>query len=243
VEIIEDRWLSERFRHPVFTVRATGDGDHEALSKHATGQGHATYQARVPVAEVSSLLVLMETGMQVVSVNLTLSHDLRELPAPTSPEGLELRVADPERDTALPELAERAFSHSRFHQDPDIPDPVAARIKRDWAENCLRGARGDQLLVAARGGQAIGFLVGMTANDFPTIDLIAVDPAAQRTGVGRSLVERFTADSAAAGAPRARVGTPAANKTAIRFYQRLGWTLEHAAYDLHMHVGTEGAGG
>ena len=47
-------------------------------------------------------------------------------------------------------IAQRDFSVSRFHLDPQIPDEVARTIKRDWVDNFFAGARGDRMLVVER---------------------------------------------------------------------------------------------
>ena len=96
--------------------------------------------------------------------------------------------------------------------------------------------------MVASDGVAVGFLAviagtfeGATAR---TIDLIAVSDERQGEGVGRALVLRFLEESTGL-ADVATVGTQTANEAAIRFYERLGFTVAATAYDLHGHVGLD----
>jgi ribosomal protein S18 acetylase RimI-like enzyme len=233
VEISEDSWLSERFGHPVFTVRGP-----DGLAAHAATQERATYQARVAAGDVGGLAGLESAGMRVVNVTLTLTADPAVVPLGGS--NGEVREADPERDQALLEVARRSFRYTRFHLDPDVPQDVADRIKHDWVWSYLNGRRGDELLVAIRNGEPVGFLCGMAgtgdARRLRVIDLIGVAPEEQGSGAGRALVSAFL-ERAAGRCDTVEVGTQLANTQATAFYERLGFVATRAAYDLHLHVG------
>jgi ribosomal protein S18 acetylase RimI-like enzyme len=218
VDIAEDGWLSERFGHPVFTVRSLDGGD---LSRAGT------YQAKVASADVARLHRFCDAGFRVVCTSVT----LRREPAPIDG-GAGVRPLDPDRDAAVPDIAAEAFSLSRFHLDPNVPDEVAVRIKRDWAQAYLDGTRGDGALVVEADGQVVGFLGVVAAGDVRVIDLIAVAPSAQGRGAGGALVRRLCSDWSGP----VEVGTQTANERGIRFYERLGFETARTAYDLHLHV-------
>jgi ribosomal protein S18 acetylase RimI-like enzyme len=228
MEIREDSWLSERFGHPVFSV-----GGADGLAEHAAGQERASYQARIDAADVGALAALEAAGMRVVNVTNTLTAD------PSEPllgaDAVEVREADPERDQELLDVAERSFRYSRFHLDPEVPQAVADRIKRDWVWSYLNGLRGDELLVAVKDERPVGFLCGLPRDDVRVIDLIGVAPEAQGLGAGRSLVRAFH-ERAAGRCDAVEVGTQVANTPATAFYERLGYLAVRAAYDLHMHM-------
>jgi ribosomal protein S18 acetylase RimI-like enzyme len=236
--LTEDGWLSERFGHPVFTVGIEGDPEREAAAvlDHAREAGAASYQARVPADRTDAVAALTGAGFEVVSVGLTLARSPR--PALPAPDAVEVRPADPESDAAVLEIAERSFTHTRFHLDRSIPRQVADQIKRDWAENSLRGKRGDGMLVALRAGEPVGFLAGLSTDAeggrARVVDLIAVDPGARNAGAGRALVARFAEE--AEGYDELRVSTQAANVGATRFYERLGFVSADSAFDLHRHM-------
>jgi GNAT superfamily N-acetyltransferase len=220
VSIRKDNWLSERFGHPVFTVEGP-EGPDES-------EGPAMYQARVPAEDVATLTALQAAGMRVVNVTATLTAD----PSKPIPAGdVEVRSAGAEGDDALLDVAQRTFRFSRFHLDPDVPDEVADRIKRDWVWSYLNGKRGDELLVAVSDGVPVGFLC-VLGN---VIDLAGVAPETRGLGAGRALVSAFHERSAGR-FEAVEVGTQAANVRAMVFYGRLGYVPARFAYDLHMHV-------
>jgi ribosomal protein S18 acetylase RimI-like enzyme len=231
VAISEDSWLSERFGHPVFSVSAPA-----GLAEHAAGQERAAYQARVDAEDVEAVAALEAAGMRVVNVTATLGTD----PARALPEArVEVREAGPEHHDALAGLAARSFRHSRFHLDPEVPTETANRIKHDWVSSYVRGVRGDELLVALRGSEPVGFLCGMDRDGgdrrVRVIDLIGVAPEAQGAGAGTALVRAFH-ERAVGRCDAVEVGTQVANVPAMAFYERLGYVVTRAAYDLHMHV-------
>jgi ribosomal protein S18 acetylase RimI-like enzyme len=229
VEPREDSWLSERFGHPVFSVDAA-----EGLAEHAAAQGTATYQARVPVEDVESVDALVRAGMRVVNVSVTLRAD-PSAAAPAATAGFEVGDAAPEHGDALLAVAGRCFTHSRFHLDPDVPPEAADRIKRDWVSSYLAGSRGEELLVAGRDGEAVGFLAVLARDGVRVIDLIGVAPEAQGSGAGTALVAAFHKRSAGR-CDAVEVGTQLANAPAMAFYERLGYVTVRSAFDLHMHV-------
>ena len=173
--------------------------------------------------------------MRVVNTTVTLRHDLGSSPRASS-SGVTVRELDLARDSSLPDLAGRCFEHNRFHLDPAIPKQVADRIKRDWVASYLRGIRGDELLVAERGNEQVGFLAVLVRREVAVIDLIGVAPEARSAGIGGALVDRFHEWSSTR-CDAVEVGTQVANPRATAFYEHLGYVTTRSAYDLHMHVG------
>jgi ribosomal protein S18 acetylase RimI-like enzyme len=240
--IREDAWLAERVGRPVFTV-AVDDGvpAAEEIEAHAAQHAPAFYQARVPAERPEAAAALTAAGFAVVNVTVTLAR--KPAPVPDAPGGFEVRNASVEADGGTLDIAERAFTSTRFHLDPLIPANVANRIKRDWAENSLTGGRGDGMLVAVRDDAPVGFLASLSTETdrgrTRVIDLIAVAEEARGSGAGRALVTSFVA-GARDGYDEVLVGTQAANPAATRFYERLGFTTLSSAYDLHLHAGEGG---
>lgn len=239
MEIEPDSWLSERFGHPLFSLR---DFDGDEPDAAATVRGHAdahpavSYQAKVPTARTRLLDALVGAGLKVVNTAVTLGRDPAESEAQAS--ACEVGEATGEDGEALLDVAERSFWATRFHLDPAVPDEVANRIKRDWVDAYLRCERGDQLLVARVAGRPVGFLAVIAGDGgrVRTIDLTAVDPDHRGAGVGEALARRFLSDSVDK-CDHVTVGTQAPNTAAIRLYERLGFEVEDTVYDLHLHLG------
>ncbi|MGH2824835.1 MAG: GNAT family N-acetyltransferase, partial [Thermoleophilaceae bacterium] len=218
--------------HPVFSVATAG-----GLAERAGAQERATSQARDDATDTPAVAELEAAGMRVVNLTHTLTADPQ---APVPAGAVEVREADPEQDEEVLDVAERSFRYTRFHLDPQVPQAVADRIKRDWVSSYLNGLRGDELLVALGAGRPVGFLCGLPRTDgerrVRVIDLFGVAPEARRSGAGLALVRAFH-ERARGRCDAVEVGTQAANTPAIVFYERLGYLTARAAYDLHMHVG------
>jgi ribosomal protein S18 acetylase RimI-like enzyme len=235
--IREDAWLSERLGRPVYTVDP--EIDSEELRRHIAGREAATYQAKVPTGRIDLVRGLSDSGLYVVDVNVTLGRP----PDGTAEGAGPYEVCDAQAEHAgdVLEIAGSAFRYSRFHLDPLVPDEVANRIKRDWVESYVRGARGEKLLVAVHGGRPVGFLAVLAEGDgvrrARIIDLVGVAPSAQGSGVGRALTNALLRESAQE-CDVVLVGTQAANLPATRMYERMGFVVESTRYVLHGHVGS-----
>jgi ribosomal protein S18 acetylase RimI-like enzyme len=246
VEIVEDVWLSERFGHPVFTLRdLRSTDDPEALRRHVSGSAAATYQAKVATEDVRMVRLLSSLGFYVVNTTLTLGRECAPPPADVTAE-VEVSEAVEGEEQQLLGIAASCFRFNRFHLDPAISQALADGIKRAWVENYLRGDRGERLLVARTDGEVAGFLAELAgARDgrrAGTVDLMGIDVERQGSGVGRALLRRFILDSG----DRYEVllvGTQAANLPAVLFYESERFRLVSSTYDLHMHVPAPGAGG
>jgi len=220
----EDVWLGQHLGRPAWTVE--GEDAPAAIAARDPG----FFRAKVPTDQVSRVGELEDAGFRMIDVNVTLSRE----PGPSSAAGSavvrEARQGDRE---ALLEIAEHDYTVSRFHLDPQIADSAARRIKRDWLDNYFNGERGDRLLVAELDGALAGFLLTVEAGDAAVIDLIAVASAARGRGTGRALVASLI------DASRGRsilVGTQVANVRALRFYERLGFSVDRTQFVLHRHA-------
>ena len=232
----EDAWLSERLGRPAWTIEETDTVD----EVRAIGAGF--FQAKVATDDVARVGSLEGAGFRTIDVNVTYKREPGGLAdgvdRAVTADGVDpavtgVRDAGPMDRDAVVAIAERDYSVSRFHLDPQIPDEVARAIKRDWADNFFRGDRGDRLLVADPDGKVIGFLLVLDGTKASVIDLIAVATEARGRGAGRALV-RGLAESR----PNRPVvaGTQIANVGALRFYERLGFTVEQTQFVLHRHA-------
>jgi ribosomal protein S18 acetylase RimI-like enzyme len=247
VTISTDGWLAGMMERPVFRVEAAEAAGaaaawalREEVAAHVAARHvPAFYFAKVETAAVESVRALGSIGFYVVDVNVTLGMDGgRALTAPPTA-GTVVDTCRPEDVDAVLDIASSAYRYSRFHQDPQVPAETAHRIKRDWVGNYVRGARGERLMVARQDGRVVGFLavIGSGAPDarVRTIDLIAVDPAAQGRGAGRALVGAFL-EYYAPTSLRLSVGTQVANVPSLRLYESLGFRVSHSAYVMHLHT-------
>lgn len=227
--IVADRWLAERFGHPVWSVR--GACSTEVEDHVAAHPGRALYQAKVATSDVATVLDLARAGLVAVNVNSVLARSPGVIDVPPT-DGVIVRELDPGTDEGVLAIAAGAFARTRFHLDPRVPDTVADAIKRDWIDSYLHGRRGEFAYVAVQDDAPVGFLAVAANADTRIIDLMGVAVAARGRGVGAALVGRFVAD-AEQSCTRVEVGTQAANAPATRFYERAGFRADRALYDLH----------
>jgi ribosomal protein S18 acetylase RimI-like enzyme len=190
--------------------------------------------AKVSAGNVVALRFLEAAGLCVVDVNLTFTVDAASIRGQTS---LPVRAARPDDRMAVEDVAGTAFRFTRFHLDGVMPATLANRIKRAWAGNYFAGGRGDAMLVAEDDKGICGFLQAIERDGDAVIDLIAVDKRSAGAGLGTAMVAALARRPLKSGRSPKRliVGSQAANAQACRFYEKLGFRLEVAAYVLHHH--------
>jgi len=235
--IKQDVWLSEIFEYPVFAIFINQALDVDQINAYVKCQKKAFYFCKIPTAEVATVRNLMSLGFYVVDTALSFQKSEYNTVAV---ENSQISIIDSSMVEAekILEIAESCFKYSRFHLDPEIPDVVANKIKKEWTNNCVKKKRGDRLFVATVDKQVCGFLAalytGTPENSTAVIDLIGVDKAMQRMGVGSSLVQAFEKIYGQT-STRLIVGTQAANIVSSNLYQKLGYRLYNSNYILHFH--------
>ena len=242
--IREDRWLAEGLGRPAFRLDADSASVErpgriaEVVRAHTTGRHAAFYYAKVDTVDTRAVYELTRAGFTVVDVNVTL--DRAPLPAPEAVSGIEVHDIRPEEHAAILGIAGNAFRFTRYHLDPQVPRPLAHRLRQEWVASYIQGTRGERLLAATVDGRAVGFLAVLAhevdGKPARTLDLMAVATPSQGLGVGTALVNAFIRVAGPA-SDLLRVGTQAANVPSLRLYTRLGFQIVHTAYVLHRHIG------
>ncbi|PCJ99947.1 MAG: hypothetical protein COA45_03800 [Zetaproteobacteria bacterium] len=221
----DDKWLSEIFGYPAFRIEVTGE---ESLDLTAPCFAYA----KVDVQDIDAAKTLTNRGFFIVDTNV--SYISTRAMAQNPAENIVIRAAKSEDKDSVRQIAGEAFSLTRFHADPCIDNAMADQIKSDWAGNYFSGDRGDEMLVAEKGGQVIGFNQILIRDGVAIIDLIAVKTSAQGQGVGKAMMaklqERYDT---------LRVGTQLVNKSSIALYEKMGFCFEKAHYVLHYHGNKE----
>ena len=83
--------------------------------------------------------------------------------------------------------------------------------------------RAGRVTVAERGGEVAGVLVLIPMEDHLLVENVAVDPAAQRTGLGRRLMAHAEAEARALGLAELRLYTNELMAENVAWYPRLGY--------------------
>jgi ribosomal protein S18 acetylase RimI-like enzyme len=240
MQIIPDVWLSERLGKPAWNVLLP-----EGESLTANPESNMPLMDLIGVrglltckldgGRIKEIQTILKKGFYPVAVSVTLSRSGKQ---PILP--LRNKSVRDARKIDFPEICDIAgvaFTHDRFHQDPDIPNEIANAIKRCWAgsyHNC--GVRGwdRKMIVATSCGYIVGFLAMKHLSDTHTsvLDLIGVHPSHQGQGIGRSLVDQFIVDS---GSMDMEVSTQISNTASLRLYQQAGFQIVDSKYVFHLH--------
>jgi ribosomal protein S18 acetylase RimI-like enzyme len=222
--LVPDRWLGERLNVAAFSLPA--DADPALLP----GVRPAFLQTKVDISDAERLAALVRAGYALVETAVTLEMPI----AKVREKGAGARFAAPADENAVRTIAAAAFTQSRFHTDPKIPKPVAARIKADWAGNFFSGTRGTHLVVADDGGVPAGFLLLIHRGEELVIDLVGVKPGAQSQGLGRAMLDFAAAQ--VEGPKRYVVGTQLHNTQSLAYYTGYGFRIVRAKHSLHRHL-------
>jgi ribosomal-protein-alanine acetyltransferase len=86
----------------------------------------------------------------------------------------------------------------------------------------IRGQESN-VLTAWTGGQLVGFAIMQFFDEHAHLNLLAVDPAHRRLGIGRQLIEWLEATARVGGIIWINLEVRAGNTSAQEFYRRLGY--------------------
>jgi len=142
---------------------------------------------------------------------------------------LRVRPAEPADAVALGALHVRAWQEAYRGVMPDAYlDALSAAQRAElWARALAEPGPGTELLVATRGGAALGFAAVGPARRPPPgpreLYALNVDPPSYRTGVGAALLRAFEDWARGQGAASAVLWVVRENARARAFYQRRGW--------------------
>jgi ribosomal protein S18 acetylase RimI-like enzyme len=132
--------------------------------------------------------------------------------------GVSLRPATATDVPRLTELVQAAYGHY-VDRIGGLPGPMTD----DYAQV----VRTHRVTVAERAGEVVGLIVLDLSEKGLVIDNVAVDPAQQGSGVGRTLLEHAEAAALAAGLDWIHLYTHELMTENLALYSRIGYT----AYD------------
>ena len=197
--------------------------------------GYATI--RVNSRDVDIARSLETHGFRTLAPTVTLMRrapQRREENRRPPPHGFTIGECTPDDVEQVTTIARDAFIYGRFWNEPRLSREIAREMHAEWALNCCRKHQADEVFVAKRGGEVLGFNAVRVRTyrgvAFGEINLIAVDQRARAEGVGRVLVNagnRWLESRAS----ELMVRTESPNVAAIRLYERCGFlTVDGALY-------------
>lgn len=130
-------------------------------------------------------------------------------------------------------IASKTFNHSRFFNDPMLPQERAKNIYLHWTKSAFN-LNDKYFVTVKRDRRVAGYILFSFNEDTSVIELIAVDKRYQGQKVGKSLIyamESFVLDK---GIKKIRVGTQINNILAVQFYSAMGFEYVNCTSIYHL---------
>ena len=137
------------------------------------------------------------------------------------------------RTEEITQIAAGAYRHSRFFNDPKLPEEQARNVYKHWTE-CAFGQTSKYFVIDERNSAAVGYLLFSIDEDSCIIELIAVSPPYQGKKIGQSLLSALESYAMKNSLKRVKVGTQVSNTSAIRFYSKMGYTFSGCSSLYHL---------
>lgn len=222
----EDSWLSVKLGKPSFCLYSDSRGEsvYHKLKKIPVD---AFIFCKLAVND-SSISVLTECGFFLADTNITFHMKSINLNSTVT---AKVRPALNRDFDEVGKIAQKAFTLTRFHRDPNIDNSIADSLKKEWAQNFFKGKRGTHMYVAEKDGKVQGFNQIIVKENTAIIDLIGVSPTCRGMGFGGDLIKAMKKLEIT----DVVVGTQLVNSGSIRFYQKLGFRLCESTYVFHRH--------
>lgn len=144
----------------------------------------------------------------------------------TSDMRLVLRVATPDDGPKLAEIAREAYGKYL-----DLVDEPPAPLLLDYEEIAALG----RTHVAEAPGELLGMVTIETDGSYVILRNLAVRPACQGKGIGRTMVDLVEGMARARRLRGVRLWTRAEMSDNIAFYRRLGYVLTHSEQNEKAH--------
>lgn len=126
------------------------------------------------------------------------------------------------RNEQVVDIARKSFQHSRFFNDPSLPEVQAKNIYLHWTE-CAFRQENKYFVICEREGNVAGYILFSIDEESSVIELIAVDETHQGQKVGESLINAMELFALEKGIKMIKVGTQVNNLAAAGFYSAMGF--------------------
>ncbi len=235
--IQRDTFLESILNRPAYKINEfTDSADLKFLQDKNYNPKGSFFYTKVDCSNVSNLRAFENFGFKIIEENITLEKKGEESNVKESfwdSQQYEIRWAQAEDRNFVEDIAQKNFSHDRFHQDPNIDNSLADEIKRQWAGNFFSGKRGDAMIVATANNRPVAFLLLLLAKKHSVIDLIAVSKEHRKKGLSKQMISYAMRELSDRN--RWLVGTQSTNVPSVRLYESLGFQTIGSQYVLHRH--------
>jgi len=206
----------------------------------ATSRGLSVIFARIALNDQQTIHSLEKEGAIPADVLLTFYINLKGELAPVRSSSFVKIVEANERDEqVLMEIARKIFKLDQFHMDPYLPRDKCDELYAKWVSSCVNGLV-DTVLVARKAGKPIGFITCKVEDivdgySYGIIDMVGVKKEHESKGIGSLLIAKAL-EWFSNCTKSVYVGTQAANISAVRFYEKVGFRQIHSEATLHLWI-------
>ena len=175
------------------------------------------------------------TGFRLVDLRVTLLAPGNVLESP-SPAGIELRPSRESDIDSLSAIAVGAHHDTRFYVDGRFGRDRCDALYQLWIAKSCRGWA-DQVIVAERAGEAVGYVTCHKTPRAGRIGLVGVAEHARGLGIGHAMIGEALRWLASQGVDDVSVATQARNTSGLRLYQKSGFTVRSIECGFHNWFG------
>ncbi len=204
----------------------------DALLEAQAGGGIRHVTARVDAGDFSTIHALEARGFELIDGLQTYSLPLDGAPPAAPTNGFQVRLHVPEDVARIAAIARSSYLYDRFHADSALTAERADRINEIWLRNACRGEGADAVVVAADGGDVLGYVTCRLEREaaalgvlFGTIVMVATAEEARGRGVALAATLGALDWFRSQGVDLVEVGTQIRNIPASRLYERCGFRL------------------
>ena len=173
-----------------------------------------------------------ENGFSLVDVRVTLERSV--LPVAASEDGgAGVRLATTADLPRLTSIARVSHRNTRFHRDKHFDARRADEMYAVWIERAVRGELAHAVWVVDEGDGPRGYLALSRDGTCSSIGLVAVEPSRRRLGYGERLLKTALGWTATRELTRISVVTQGHEASAVRFYERSGFTAQRIQFWYH----------
>lgn len=212
----------------------------QKIKEEAASQNLDVISIRIGLNQFSTIQALEKLGAISTDFLLNFCINPKCKVKPVTLSSSEKVVKASEKDEeALVEISRKIFEINHFYADPYLPKNRCADLYSKWISNSLNET-GCNVLVAKNGEEVTGFITFKIENvakgySYGVIDLVGVKNEHTRKGVGRLLVTKAL-EWFSNYTNSVYVGTSAANISAIRLYESVGFKQVFPQVTLHLWI-------
>jgi ribosomal protein S18 acetylase RimI-like enzyme len=234
-------WDSTAFQRNVHLLHqlaiaddSTFEAEAHSAMRNLASEGISLLTTRISSARTHDLELLQRIGFRVVETTYSPMFSGELSDARLSEFVVRTSTGDELED--IMGVAREAFTVSRFHNDPHIPDEMANLRYVNWVKNAASSDSQELLSIVNTSNELVAFFISETINGEAYWHLTAIAEAFRGRGLAIEVWQSVMRAQSELGVTRFRTTISGANMPVVNLYPRLGFRLENPQTSLHLHL-------